>query len=128
MRKKALKYTVPPAGLSEDPFGVPDKYYRPNDDDVCEALIRALEDPDWAIRRAAMRGLVSLNDMYASTPIFGTLHQGSPHARKAAAGVLAAIGRGSSLVVEHLSQAMSDPDESVRAAVANGLAAILGGR
>jgi HEAT repeat protein len=66
--------------------------------------------------------------MYASTPIFGTLHEGSPHARKAAAEVLAVIGRGSPLVVEHLTQAMSDPDESVRAAVARGLTAVLGRR
>jgi HEAT repeat protein len=99
--------------LEEDPFIVADWYRQPSDDDVCEALVRALEDPAPPARRAAARALIGLNDLYASTAIYGVLRNGSPEARLAAISVLGAIGSGDPLAISQMAQAAQDPDPVV---------------
>jgi HEAT repeat protein len=100
--------------LRDDPMVVADLYARPDDRDVCEPLVRALEDPDALIRHAAVRGLVMLNDLHAASQIFWVASHGSASARKAAVEVLGRIGRHNRLAIDHLIQAQSDPDPSVR--------------
>jgi hypothetical protein len=113
--------------LRNDPMVVADWYGRPDDDDVCEPCIRALEDPDEMVREAAVAELMALDDMYASTPIFGTLLHGSVPAREAAARVLGAIGRGDILAFQYLSKAVTDPEKTVRLAAVRALMQVSGG-
>ena len=107
--------------IMKDPLSVADLYARPEDQDVCEPLVRALEDPDELIRRAAIRALVMLDDLYAASPIYGVVTHGSIPARRAAVEVLGRIGRGDPLAATHLIHALSDPDPSVRDCAAEAL-------
>jgi HEAT repeat protein len=101
--------------ISADPvLSVAKLYSQPDDRDVCESLVRALEAPEKFIRSAAVNGLISLNDMYASTSVLWTLLHGSVQARKAAAEVLGKIGYGDILVIEYLIKALQDTDRIVR--------------
>ena len=99
--------------LKNDPFIVGEWYQEADDDDLCEALVRALEDPAPVVRRAAVRALVGLNDLYASTSIYGVLRGGSPEARLAAISVLGGIGAGDPLAIRYMAQATQDPDPVV---------------
>jgi HEAT repeat protein len=104
--------------LQDDPFIVAEWYSQPGDGDICEPLVRALEDPDEIVRAATVGALVSLNDLYAASSILWMLLHGSVHARKAAAEVLGAIGRGNLLAIQYLTKALEDPDNTVRRAAA----------
>ncbi len=101
--------------LKDDPFVVGEWYQEPSDDDVCESLVRALEDPAPAVRRAAVRALVGLNDLYASTSIYGVLRGGSPEARRAAISALGEIGAGDPVAIRYMARAAQDPDPVVAA-------------
>jgi HEAT repeat protein len=107
--------------ILKDPFAVVDLYDQPDDDDLCEPLVRALEDPDDLIRRAAVRALIMLNDLYAASSIYGVVTHGSVPARRAAVEVLGRIGTGDSLAATHLINALSDSDPSVRECAAEAL-------
>ena len=107
--------------ILKDPTSVADLYARPEDQDVCEPLVRALEDPDDLIRRAAVSALVMLDDLYAASSIYGIVSQGSVPARIAAVEVLSRIGKGDSLAATHLIHALSDPDPSIRDCAAEAL-------
>jgi len=120
LRNKGLSKSLK-ARISADPMSVADLYRQPDDRDICEPLVRALEDPHKIVRTAAIEALISLNDMYASTSILWTLLHGSDHARKAAAEVLGRIGNGDSLVIEYLSKALHDPISFVRNTAADAL-------
>jgi len=100
--------------ILKDPAVAADLYAHPEDQDVCEPLVRALEDPDELIRQAAVRALVMLDDLYAASSIYGIVTHGSVPARRAAVEVLGRIGRGNPLAATHLINALSDPDPSVR--------------
>jgi len=100
--------------ILKDPFTAAELYAQPDDDDLCEPLVRALEDPDELIRRSAVRALVALNDLYAASSIFKVVTKGSIPARRAAVEVLGRIGSGNSLAAKYLIHALSDPDSSVR--------------
>lgn len=106
------------AALAADPFAPVEWYREPEDRDVCEPLIRALEDPLDLVRRAAVDALISLDDFYAATPILWVLLHGSVPARTAAAEVLGSIATGDALAIQYLSKALDDPDAGVRSAVA----------
>jgi HEAT repeat protein len=110
--------------LAEDPFVVATWYGQPEDRDVCEPLIRALEDPEELVRRAAVDALISLDDFYAATPILWVLLHGSVPARTAAAEVLGEIARGDPLAIQYLTKARSDSDSGVRSAAARSLAKV----
>jgi HEAT repeat protein len=110
--------------LAADPFIVAEWYGQAEDDDICEPLIRALEDPHELVRAAAVDALIALDDMYAASPIVGVLAHGSVPARTAAAEVLGEIGRGDQIAIHHLANALSDPDSGVRSAVARSLAKV----
>jgi len=100
--------------LLNDPMSVADLYARPEDRDLCEPLVRALEDPDDLVRRVAVTALVMLDDLYAASSIFGIVIHGSVPARRAAVEVLGRIGKGDCLAAEYLLHALSDPDPAVR--------------
>ena len=100
--------------ILKDPTVVADLYARPEDQDVCEPLVKALEDPDELIRRAAIRALIMLDDLYASSSIYGVMSHGSVPARRAAVEVLGRIGTGDPLAAAYLIQALLDPDPSVQ--------------
>ncbi len=104
--------------LATDPFAPVEWYREPQDRDVCEPLIRALEDPLDLVRRAAVDALIRLDDFYAATPILGVLLHGSVPARTAAAEVLGEIATGDPLAIQYLSKALEYPDAGVRSAVA----------
>lgn len=103
-----------------NPFVVADLYAQPDDDDICEPLVRALEDPDRVIRKAAVEALVSLNDLHAASQIFWVVSRGSRHARKAAAEVLGKLK--DPMSIRCLIGALHDPDRAVRATAVEGLA------
>jgi HEAT repeat protein len=107
--------------LQDDPFVLARWFGRPEDGDVCEPCIRALEDPDEIVREAAVSALIMLDDMYASMPIVGTLLHGSAHAREAAARVLGAIGRSDPIAFQYLAVALTDSDKAVRLAAVQAL-------
>ena len=110
--------------LAADPFAPVEWYGQPEDRDICEPLIRALEDPLELVRRAAVDALISLDDFHAATPILWVLAHGSVPARTAAAEVLGEIGRGDQLAIQYLTRAQGDPDSGVRSAVARSLAKV----
>jgi HEAT repeat protein len=112
-RKKRLSKSFR-ARISTDPMSVADLYSQPDDDDICEPLVRALEDSHKIVRSAAIDSLISLNDMYASTSILWMLLHGNVHARRASAEILGAIGGNDITVSNYLIQAMQDPDKIVR--------------
>jgi HEAT repeat protein len=112
-RKKRLSKSFR-ARISTDPMSVADLYSQPDDDDICEPLVRALEDSHKIVRSAAIDSLISLNDMYASTSILWMLLHGNVHARKASAEVLGTIGGNDITVINYLIKAMQDPDRFVR--------------
>jgi HEAT repeat protein len=107
--------------ILKDPTVVADLYAQTGDEDVCEPLVRALEDPDDLIRRAAVKALVLLDDLYAASSIYGVVTHGSVPARRAAVEVLSQIGKGDSLAATHLINALSDPDPSVQDCAAEAL-------
>jgi HEAT repeat protein len=109
------------ARILSDPMAVADLYSQPDDDDICEPLVRALEDPHKIVRSAAISALISLNDMYASTSILWTLLHGSDLARIAAAEVLGRIGNGDIIAIRYLTEALHDPNSLVRNAAADAL-------
>lgn len=100
--------------ILRDPTAVADLYARPEDDDICEALVRALEDPDDLIRRAAVTALIMLDDLYAASSIYGVITHGSVPARRAAIEVLGQIGTGDPLAATYLISALMDPDPSIQ--------------
>lgn len=100
--------------ILKDPTAVADLYARPEDDDICEPLVRALEDSDDLVRRAAVISLIMLDDLYAASSIYGVVTHSSIPARKAAIEVLGRIGTGDPLAASYLIQALLDPDPSVR--------------
>jgi len=107
--------------ILKDPMAVADLYARPEDRDLCEPLVRALEDPDDLIRHTAVTALVLLDDLYAASSIYGVVTHGSVPARRASIEVLGRIGKGDSLAATHLFNALSDPDPSVRECAAKAL-------
>lgn len=113
--------------LQDDPFVLAQWFGQPDDRDVCEPCIRALEDPDGIVREAAVSALIMLDDMYASMPIVATLLHGSAHAREAAARVLGAIGRGDPIAFQYLAVALTDSDKAVRLAAVRALKALAEG-
>ena len=107
--------------ILKDPMAVADLYARPEDRDLCEPLVRALEDPDDLTRRAAVKALVMLDDLYAASSRYGVVTHGSIPARRASVEVLGRIGTGDPLAVTHLFNALSDSDPSVRECAAEAL-------
>jgi len=107
-----------------DPMSVADLYSQPDDDDICEPLVRALQDPDETVRLAAIESLICLNDMYASSSILWMLLHGNIYAREASARVLAVIGKGDILAIKYLAMALHDRDRSVRNAATDALISI----
>lgn len=99
--------------LKRDPFVVVDWYQRPDDDDVCEALVRALEDPHKIVRQAATKALIMMDDLYASTSIYGVLMRGSFHARMASIEVLGYIGKGDPLAIKYITHISRDPNKLI---------------
>jgi HEAT repeat protein len=100
--------------ILKDPTAVADLYARPEDDDICEALVRALEDPDDLIHRATVTALIMLDDLYAASSIYGVITHGSVPARRAAIEVLGRIGTGDPLAATYLISALMDPDPSIQ--------------
>lgn len=107
--------------IRTNPFVVADLYAQPDDDDICEPLVRALEDQDRVIRKAAVEALVDLNDLHAASQIFWMVSRGSRHARRAAAEILGRLS--DPLCIHSLMGALHDPDRAVRATAVEGLAA-----
>ncbi len=107
--------------LRDDPLVITKWYGRDDDRDVCEPLIRALDDPTFLVREMAVRELIALNDLYASMSILGTLARGTLPARLAAVEILSEIGKGNVQVFQHLAMAMTDPEKVVRLAACRAL-------
>jgi HEAT repeat protein len=112
--------------IQDDPFVVADWYQHPDDDDVCEALVRALADPSGTVRYAAVRALVGMNDLYASSSIYGVLAHGTPLARLAAIEVVERIGRGDALALRHLTRLATDGDTLIAERATRALASMAG--
>jgi HEAT repeat protein len=112
--------------IQEDPFVVADWYQHPDDDDVCEPLVRALEDPSAMVRNAAVRALVAMNDLYAASSIHGVLSRGTRPARLAAIDVIAQIGLGDMLAFQHLVGLTTDADIVIAKHAKRALAGTLG--
>ena len=108
--------------LRSDPFAAAELYGQPGDRDICEPLVRALEDADLSVRRAAIEALVALNDLYAASSIYWTIRRGSGHARQAAAEVLGRLPEPRS--IPYLVEALQDPAAGIRAAAKNALVRI----
>lgn len=108
--------------LRSDPLAVLELYNGPEDRDVNESLVRALEDESRVVRRAAVESLVALNDLYAASSIYWTLRKGSDHARLAAAEVLGRLPEPFS--IPYLVDALQDPVAAVRIASVRALGAI----
>ncbi len=108
--------------LGKDPFAAAELYARPGDRDLCEPLVRALEDEDRVVRRAAVEALVALNDLYAASSIYGAIRHGSDHARLAAAEVLGRLPEPRS--IPYLVEALQDASAEIRAAARNALVRI----
>jgi|WetSurMetagenome_2_1015567.scaffolds.fasta_scaffold190262_2 HEAT repeat protein len=122
-RRKQLSKSLK-ARISTDPMSVADLYSQPDDHDICEPLVRALQDRDKIVRHAAIDALICLNDMYASSSILWMLLHGNIYAREAAARVLAFIGKGDLLAIRYLGMALNDPDSLVRDAAADALISV----
>jgi HEAT repeat protein len=99
--------------LSKDPFAAAELYGQPGDKDICEPLVRALEDTEGKVRRAAIEALVALNDLYAASSISWTIRHGSDHARLAATEVLGRLPEPSSIPC--LVECLQDPVVEIRA-------------
>ena len=54
-----------------------EKFAHPDDGDVNESLVRALEATDTSDRKAAVDELVALNDLHAASRIFWVILNGS---------------------------------------------------
>ena len=113
--------------LRDDPLVIARWYGDAEDRDVCESLVRALEDRDFVVREMAVRELVRLHDLYASRSILMTLAHGSTPARLAAVEVLAEIGRGDISTFQHLTIQLTGPDQVVRLAVCRALVRLADG-
>ena len=85
------------------------------------ALIQALGDSDWAVRRAAAGALGAIGDPQAVPPLIQALGDRSENVRRAAAEALVKIG---TPAVSPLIQALGDSDWAVRRAAAEALGAI----
>ena len=105
----------PPQGNLNDLLEVAERYSHPDDEDINESLVRALESTDTSDRKVAVDELVALNDLYAASRIFWVILNGSKHARIAAAEVMGKLG--GSLAVLSLTKALKDPDKDVRKSV-----------
>lgn len=92
-----------------------ERYSQPNDDDINESLVRALEDPDESVRKIVVEELIMLHDLYAASSIAGVLLFGSKHARLAAAEVLGKLQDPFGFF--YLIKALADHDPEVRIAV-----------
>lgn len=92
-----------------------EKFSHPDDEDVNESLVRGLESEDESVRKAVAEEIVMLNDLYATSSIFGVLLNGSKHARLAAADVLGELRDPFGFF--YLGKALKDPDPEVRIAV-----------
>ncbi|MCG7851490.1 MAG: HEAT repeat domain-containing protein [Methanosarcinaceae archaeon] len=104
-----------PQGNLNDLLEVAERYSHPDDEDINESLVRALESTDTSDRKVAVDELVALNDLYAASRIFWVILNGSKHARIAAAEVMGKLG--GSLAVLSLTKALKDPDKDVRKSV-----------
>jgi hypothetical protein len=105
-------------------FDVADRYASDDDDDLCEPLVRALEDSDEKVRQLAVEGLVMLDDLYASSSILWTLLHGSRQARTSAATVLGRLRN--EFAIPYLEKALEDKDACVRKATCKALKQIRG--
>ena len=92
-----------------------EKFAHPDDEDVNESLVRALEATDTSDRKAAVDELVALNDLHAASRIFWVILNGSKHARLAAVDVLGELRDPFGFF--YLGKALKDPDPEVRIAV-----------
>ncbi len=110
--KKDLERQAIIARLGSDPFAAADLYRQSGDRDIGEPLVRALEDADPVVRRAAVEALVALNDLYAASAIYWTSRRGSDPARLAAVEVLLRLPEPFS--IPYLVDALLDPLAAVR--------------
>ena len=90
------------------------------DDRIAEALIPALQDRSWNVRKAAVETLARLNSTRATELLIAALKDGHRQVREHA--VIGLGARGDTRLVEHLTAALIDDDWQVReqAAIALG--------
>jgi HEAT repeat protein len=107
---------------NSDPWSaVADKYSHPDDTDINESLVRALEAKDDHDRKLAIEALIALNDLYAASRIYWVVQNGSEHARMAAVEVLGRLCRDTLTIHALVKVNSSDKSRLVRRAAAEAL-------
>jgi len=112
-----------------DPWlAVAEQHSHPDDTDINESLVRALEAKDDSDRKLATEALVALNDLYAASRIYWVVINGSEHARMTAVEVLGRLCHDTMTLYALVKANSSDKSRLVRLAAAavlerNGFAA-----
>ena len=105
-----------------DPWSVvAEKYSYPDDTDINESLVRALEAKDNNDRKLAIEALIALNDLYAASRIYWVVLNGSKHARMAAVKVLGRLCHDTQTIRALVKVNSSDKSRYVRRAAAEAL-------
>ena len=113
--------TVYQKGDSDPWSAVADKYSHPDDTDINESLVRALEAKDDNDRKLAVEALIALNDLYAASRIYWVVLNGSKHARMAAVEVLGRLCKDTYTLHALVKVNSSDKSRYVRWAAAEAL-------
>lgn len=100
---------------------VAEKYSHPDDEDINESLVRALEAKDDSDRKIAVESLVGLNDLYAASRIYWIAINGSKDARMAAVEVLERLCHDTLTIHTLVKVNSSDKNRLVRRAAAEAL-------
>ncbi len=100
---------------------VAEKYSHPEDTDINESLVWALEADDETDRKIAVRELIALNDLYAASRIYWLVINGSEHARLAAVEVLAALCKDMMTLHYLVNVSLNDKSAAVRYAATEAL-------
>jgi len=108
-------------GVSDPWSAVAEKYSHPDDEDINESLVRALEAKDDSDRKSAIEALIALNDLYAASRIYWVVLNGSKHARMAAVEVLGRLCHDTRTLHALVKVNSSDKSRYVRRAAAEAL-------
>ncbi len=81
-----------------------EKYGHPDDIDINESLVRALEGEDNIDRRIAVESLVALNDLHAAGRVYWLVENGSEQTRLAVVEVLGSLCNDSSFILDILAR------------------------
>jgi HEAT repeat protein len=121
-RMDSSKMKIASQKADSDPWSaIADKYSHPDDTDINESLVRALEAKDDHDRKLAIEALIALNDLYAASRIYWVVQNGSKHARMAAVEVLGRLCHDTLTIHALVKVNSSDKSHLVRRTAADAL-------